>query len=115
MVILATQSVNDFARAKLLEDILDCVKTRIYLPNADIKSPSLKELYSKLGLNELQQQDIFEGTPKRDLFLHKEGNFMKFNLAISESELKLLSFTAKDRSELDLRFNSEGGEFVWEL
>ncbi|WP_031492553.1 hypothetical protein [Succinivibrio dextrinosolvens] len=115
MVILATQSVNDFARAKLLEDILDCVKTRIYLPNADIKSPSLKELYSKLGLNDLQQQEIFEGTPKQDLFLHKDGNFMKFNLAISESELKLLSFTAKDRSELDLRFNSEGGEFVWEL
>ena len=115
MVILATQSVNDFARAKLLEDILDCVKTRIYLPNADIKSPSLKELYSKLGLNDLQQQEIFEGTPKQDLFLHKDGNFMKFNLAISESELKLLSFTAKDRSELDLRFNSEGGDFVWEL
>ncbi len=115
VVILATQSVNDFARAQFLEDILDCVKTRIYLPNADIKSPSLKELYSKLGLNELQQQDIFEGTTKQDLFLHKDGNFMKFNLAISESELKLLSFTAKDRSELDVRFNSEGGEFVWEL
>ncbi|MBP5243569.1 MAG: hypothetical protein J6Z28_02480, partial [Succinivibrio sp.] len=59
--------------------------------------------------------DIYEGTPKKDLFLHKEGNFMKFNLAISETELKLLSFTAKDRSDLDLRFNSEGGEFVWEL
>ncbi|MBP5244441.1 MAG: hypothetical protein J6Z28_06975 [Succinivibrio sp.] len=115
MVILATQSVNDFARAQFLEDILDCVKTRIYLPNADIKSPSLRELYSKLGLNELQQLDIYEGTPKKDLFLHKEGNFMKFNLAISETELKLLSFTAKDRSNLDLRFNSEGGEFIWEL
>lgn len=115
MVILATQSVNDFARSQMLEDILDCVKTRIYLPNADIKSPALMELYSKLGLNELQREEIFKGKPKQDLFLHKEGNFMPFKLALSESELKLLSFVAKDRKKLDLRFNNEGGDFIWEL
>lgn len=115
VVILATQSVNDFARSKLLEDILDCVKTRIYLPNADIKSPALTELYSRLGLNAPQREEIFKGIPKKDLFLHKDGNFMQFNLAISESELKLLSFVAKDREKLDMRFNSEGGDFIWEL
>jgi type IV secretion system protein VirB4 len=115
VVILATQSVNDFARSKMLEDILDCVKTRIYLPNADIKSPTLMELYSKLGLNDLQREEIFRGVPKQDLFLHKEGNFMQFNLALSESELKLLSFVAKDRALLDMRFNSEGGDFIWDL
>ncbi|SFS48845.1 type IV secretion system protein VirB4 [Succinivibrio dextrinosolvens] len=115
MVILATQSVNDFARSQMLEDILDCVKTRIYLPNADIKSPALMELYSKLGLNGLQREEIFKGKAKQDLFLHKEGNFMPFKLALSESELKLLSFVAKDRKKLDLRFNNEGGDFIWEL
>lgn len=114
-VILATQSVNDFARSNMLEDILDCVKTRIYLPNSDIKSPSLVGLYSRLGLNEQQRAAVYDGTPKKDLFLHKEGNFMKFNLALSDAELRLLSYVAKDRKAFDLRFNSEGGDFIWDL
>ncbi len=115
LVILATQSINDFARSSMLEDILDCVKTRIYLPNADIKSPSLHSLYARLGLNEKQMDEIFHGVAKQDLFLHKDGTFMPFRLAISQSELKLLSQVAKDQRQVDTLYKKLGQDFVWEL
>lgn len=98
---MATQSIHDFAKSNLLEDILDCVKTRIYLPNIDAKTENLKAFYQKLNVNDKQLDEIYEGTPKQDLFIHKSQKFMPFNLVLSKKELKLLSLTHKDKAQVD--------------
>lgn len=101
VVVMATQSIHDFAKSNLLEDILDCVKTRIYLPNIDAKTENLKAFYQKLNVNDKQLDEIYEGTPKQDLFIHKSQKFMPFNLVLSKKELKLLSLTHKDKAQVD--------------
>ncbi len=97
-VIMATQSISDFSRQNLLEDILDCVKTRVFLPNKDVTSPVLRPLYEKFGLNGRQLQKIAEGQSKHDLFLHKGAHFMPFSLCVGKDELAVLSSVEKGRS-----------------
>lgn len=115
VVILATQSVKDFSSSNLFEDLLDCIKTRFYLPNSDVLSPVLKETYQKLNLNNKQLLEISQGVPKQDIFMQKDSYFMPFRLALSEEELKLLSLTHKSKAKVDRLFSKFGDEFIWNL
>ena len=114
-VILATQSLNDLSKSSILPDVLDCVKTRVYLPNADVKSESLQSLYTRMGLNEKAQEEIFMGLQKHDLFLQKNGIFMPFSLMLSEWELKLLSTTMRDRERILKLYHTYQRGFIWKL
>ena len=51
-VILATQSVTEVANSSLRDLILESCPTKIYLPNAEARSPATAELYRKFGLTE---------------------------------------------------------------
>ena len=53
-IVLATQSINDLSKASNIGDFLDCIKTRIFLPNKDANTETLKGFYKKLSLCDSQ-------------------------------------------------------------
>lgn len=64
-IVLATQSINDLSKASNIGDFLDCIKTRIFLPNKDANTETLKGFYKnsrcatvKLMLSVRQNQSI---------------------------------------------------------
>ncbi|MGN1281193.1 MAG: hypothetical protein ACI4UM_04755, partial [Succinivibrio sp.] len=114
-VVIATQSISDLSRSEKLSDFLDCIKTRVFLPNKDATGPVLSDFYKRLSLEDNAIKAIAQGQAKKDLFIHKDGYFMPFNLALSESELKVLSLTGKDRQMIDESYALHGKDFVWRL
>ncbi|MGN0902332.1 MAG: VirB4 family type IV secretion system protein, partial [Succinivibrio sp.] len=97
-VIMATQSLNDFERSNVTADILDCIKTRIYLPNQDATTKNLLPFYKMMDLNDKEIMKISKGVAKKDYFLKQENNFMPFELVLSRYELSVLSKTFKTES-----------------
>lgn len=114
-VVIATQSISDLIKSERISDFLDCIKTRVFLPNSDATGPVLKEFYKSLSLEDEAIKAIAEGRAKKDLFIHKDGYFMPFNLALSDAELKLLSLSKKDRQMVDEKYSLFGQDFVWNL
>ena len=112
IVILATQSITDIAKTSLFETFLECVKTRIYLPNYDAKSDVLKPIYKQTGLNDEQINKLSDAIPKKDYLLLKEQKAAFFNLMMSEDELRLLSFSGDHvKTKVDALFTRYGHDF----
>ncbi|GEM_PF-789666 len=114
-IVLATQSINDLSKASNIGDFLDCIKTRIFLPNKDANTEALKGFYKKLSLSDSQIDAICKAKPKHTLFLQKDINFMPFSLALSEPELKLLSLSENDKSYVDEMYEQYQEEFAYRL
>ncbi|MCR5536981.1 MAG: hypothetical protein K6F05_06170 [Succinivibrio sp.] len=95
LVILATQSVSDFKQSGLFFDLLDCAKTRFFLPNADVLSKLESAVYTEMGLTDAQMHKIARGRPKHDYFLLKNEHFSNFCLQLPPPLLKLLSFSTE--------------------
>lgn len=93
-VVIATQSLCDLKESGFFEPLLDCVKTRIFLPNLDASGVALKSSYIQMGLTSKQIDAIADGIVKQDYFFLKDQAFAKFKLMLSKAELKLLSFSA---------------------
>lgn len=116
VVILATQSLSDLRHCPIYENLIDCIKTRFFLPNPDaLQKPSLDD-YQNLGLLEQQIKKIAEGIKKRDVFMQKASAFEGFIPVLSEEELKLLSAASpKDRLSIDNLYKKYGPDFYREL
>ncbi len=114
-IILATQSIGDLCQKEDFSLFLDTIKTRIFLPNKDANNEILAPIYKKLSLNEKQILSISKAIPKKDLFLHKDGEFMPFNLLLSKEELALLSLSQQDKARVDKLYNTHKDAFVWSL
>lgn len=114
-IILATQSIGDLCQNESFSLFLDTIKTRIFLPNPDANNEILTPIYKKLSLNDKQILSISKATPKKDLFLHKDGEFMPFNLLLSKEELALLSLSEKDKKRVDKLYKTHQDAFVWSL
>lgn len=114
-IILATQSISDLESNCNFEKLLDTIKTKIYLPNADAKSNALFKIYNLLNLNPRQIDLIAKATPKQDLFLQQQGQFVPFRLLLSTSELNLLSKTYQDKAQIDALYDTYQEQMVWKL
>lgn len=111
LIIMATQSLYDFVRSGLIEDLKDNVKHRIFLPNADALNSS--ELYEKLSLGKDEIFCISKSVPCRDYISSSRLGFMKFELPLSQEELSLLTRTVKDKQVTDLLFHEHNEDFLW--
>lgn len=106
-LIMATQSITDFCSGKNFVDILDCVQTRIYLPNTALQSLHMKKYYEKMNLNEREINEIANGREKQDLFLQKDDIFMPFRLILSDKEKELLGIIKSASDENLEKYNQE--------
>ena len=89
-LIMATQSITDLSMTSNFVDILDCVQTRVYLPNSALQAAHMKKHYEKMNLNEREIHEIANGREKQDFFLQKGDIFMPFRLILSDKEKELL-------------------------
>lgn len=116
LVIMATQSLSDFRTSGMYLNLLDCAKTRIFLPNADAGSELERQLYLEAGLNEEQIDEVINGIPKKDYFLLKQGHFNGINLELSEDELLLLGKCTKGAvGEIEMLWKTFGDDFYMHL
>ncbi|MDD6317767.1 MAG: hypothetical protein PUA61_02840 [Succinatimonas hippei] len=93
LVIISSQSLSDLDEGGHADALLDCAKTRIFLPNPDALGDLMAHRYEKAGLNANEISDVARGVPRRDLFLKKDGHFSRLNLALSEEELEIYSLS----------------------
>lgn len=112
LLIMATQSLNDFVRTGLIDDLRDNVKHRIFLPNADAKNS--KSLYRELSLTDSQIECISKSTPLRDYLSSTRNGFLKFHLPLSSQEIKLLSRTIKHKADTDRLYEKYQEDFIWQ-
>ncbi len=72
IVILTTQSLDDFAKSQIFASISDNIPTRIFLPND--KAHAFAEMYrSMFGLNDAQINRIRWAQPKSHYYIVKPG------------------------------------------
>ena len=115
IVIMATQSLHDLKSSELFENLLDCVKTRIFLPNLDAGLNTLKGSYALMGLGEEQIAAIARGRGKHDYFFFKDGSFANFRLVLSNEEKYLLSVSGDHMvGEIDALYDTYGKFFFKE-
>jgi type IV secretion system protein VirB4 len=86
-VVLATQSLADIASSPLCAVILESCPTRLYLPNAEARSPQNAALYRSFGLADAQIEVIAAATPKRDYFYVSPRGRRLFSLALTPAAL----------------------------
>lgn len=112
-VILATQSLSDLATLPSFDNLLDCVKTRIYLANYDAKNEQLRPLYQKMGLDDPSINTIADATPKQDYLFVKNAHKILFNLMLSQPELALLSFSGDHCVKVVDQLYNKYGEYFY--
>ena len=91
VVILATQSLSDLKDSPLFSNILDCIKTRFYLPNPDAMQEGIFQDYENFGLSKKQIEKISKGIKKQEIFMQKSDVFMQAIPLIIPEELEVLS------------------------
>lgn len=91
IVILATQSISDLHNLSMFENLLECVKTRIFLPNYDATGSSLKPIYKLMGLNDEQIVLIANAIAKKQYLLKKGPSFSMIDLFLTPFELNIFS------------------------
>ncbi len=94
-VILATQSLTDLQASEHFENILECAKTRIFLPNCDAVSDALRDSYTMMGLSDQEIDLVATAVPKRDYYFVKGEQRVIFNLMLSAEEKALLSIAGE--------------------
>lgn len=116
VVILATQSLSDLKHSPIYENLIDCIKTRFFLPNPDALQKPTVDDYQNLGLLEPQLTKIATGIKKQDVFMQKGTAFGGFMPILSPQELKLLAIASpQDRSLIDDLYQKYGSNFYREL
>lgn len=115
-VILATQSLTDLQASEHFENILECAKTRIFLPNCDAVSEALKDAYTMMGLSDQEINLVAAAVPKRDYYFVKGEQRVLFNLMLSDEEKALLSIAGEHCvPSTNAMYNSFGPLFYTQL
>lgn len=116
-VILATQSVDDLMSSSISRIFLDCIKTRIYLPNPALgESRYSIKAYEDMGLNDNDIKTIARAVNKKHYYFVKNSNKALIELNLTDSELKLLSVSgAAAVDEVDRCYAIFGNAFYEHL
>lgn len=116
VVILATQSLSDLRKSPIYENLIDCIKTRFFLPNPDAKQKPALDDYEKLGLLPSHIDSISHGLKKSEVFMHKGESFTAFIPQLAATELKLLSLNqAEDKKRIERLYQQYGHDFYKKL
>jgi type IV secretion system protein VirB4 len=68
-VLLATQNLSDVMRSEIGDVILETCPTKVLLPNAEAGTPTSREFYERLGLNEREISTVQTSLPKRHYYV----------------------------------------------
>ena len=69
VVDLYTQGVTDISRSSIKDALIESCPTKIYLPNAEAKTPNIRSVYEDMGFNSKELDLISTATPKRHYYI----------------------------------------------
>lgn len=69
VVDLYTQGVTDISRSSIKDALIESCPTKIYLPNAEAKTPNIRAVYEDMGFNSKELELISTATPKRHYYI----------------------------------------------
>lgn len=111
-LVMATQSLEDIADAKVFSSLRDNIQTRIYLPNQYATSPQMMALYvDQFGLHEDQVTQIAAGIPKCDYFIQQPNVFRKTLMRIDPVSLAIVRSDALAQTTFQRHLDS--GHASW--
>ena len=68
-VVMATQQISDIAHSEISDVILENCHTKILLPNAECKTPGMRDFYERVGLNERELDLLQVAIPKQHYYV----------------------------------------------
>ena len=96
-VILATQALQDIVNSDIGSAILDSCPTKILLPNSQIESREMKQLYQgNLQLNDTEISILATARPKRDYFYVSPLGRRLFNLSLQAAQLAFVGSSGRE-------------------
>lgn len=115
-VILATQSITDLQSSPHFNNLLECARTRFYLPNYDAGTDAVRGTYQTMGLSDAEISSIAQARPKQDYYFVKNDQRIMVSLPMSAPELALLSVAGDHRiSEVNELYSRFGSSFYEHL
>lgn len=110
-VVFATQQLSDVLKSSISSALIESCPTRIFLPNADARSPQIEEVYERFGLN-LQQVDLIaKGIPKREYYYQSRSGNRLFELGLGPVALATVASSSSDDHKLMDRIAASGAPF----
>ena len=111
-VILATQALQDIVNSDIGAAILDSCPTKILLPNSQIESKEMKQLYQgNLQLNDTEVSILATARPKRDYFYVSPLGRRLFNLSLQGVQMSFVGASGREDlkrvEELKQKFGKE--------
>lgn len=115
-VVMATQSLADYANSGITDTLTESCPTKIYLPNGEAENSVFAPLYAASGLNEREIRLLAEATPKAEYFVVSPSGRRLMNLALSPLELAFVGSSSRDNikriNELEKEYADEWF-FAW--
>lgn len=81
-VVFATQSLADLKDSPLLPVLQESCPTKIFLPNVDAGSVTLRPMYENFGLEDKQIELLQTATPKQDYYIHSPAGHRLVSFAM---------------------------------
>ncbi|MCS4309497.1 type IV secretion system protein VirB4 [Rheinheimera pacifica] len=96
----ATQSLDEIAKSKIVNVILESCPTRIYLPNPEATSDLSAPLYASFGLNPAQITNLSRATKKRHYYYVSPAGSRMFELDLGPVQLAFIGSSGKENVAL---------------
>lgn len=107
---LATQSLSAIFNSPIRDAVLESCPTKILLPNVEARNPTIRGIYSVLGLNERQIDIIATATPKRHYYYMSPLGRRLFQLGLGGVSLSFVGVSGKEDVAAIDRFITQHGE-----
>jgi type IV secretion/conjugal transfer VirB4 family ATPase len=95
-VIMATQSLTDAERSRILDVIVESTPTKIFLPNVFARDEDTANIYKRMGLNTREIDIIATALPKREYYYTSEKGRRLFDFALGPLALAFVGATDKE-------------------
>jgi type IV secretory pathway VirB4 component len=92
---LATQSLDDLRQSEYRSVVLESCPTKLFLPNPEVSTPNLREVYRDFGLTDRQIEIIAEAIPKKHYYLVSPKGRRLFDLALDPATLSFVGASSK--------------------
>lgn len=99
-VVMATQQISDVAHSDISDVILENCPTKILLPNAECKSPGMREFYERIGLNDRELNLVQVSIPKQHYYVVSKLGRRMVDLGLGKVALAWVGVNGREERQI---------------
>ena len=99
-VVLSTQNLSDIFNSPIKDVVLESCPTKVLLPNAEAGSPSSKEFYESIGLNEREIEIVQNSIPKRQYYVVSSIGRRLIALGLGGVALSVVGISSREERQI---------------